>query len=404
MKKLIFILSLCILTIESFSQNSNQWRGPNRDGIYKESGLLKSWPAEGPKLLWHYDQLGDGHSSASVTENRIYTAGMKESTGYIFCFDLEGKLLWEVAYGPEWSENWDGVRSTPVINEGKVYLMSSFGLLVCLDAANGKNIWSVDLMKEYGALNIQWGLTENLLIDGEKLFCTPGGTDANLLALNKTTGKLIWKCSGNKEKSAYGSPVIINVGGLKILVAMTEKSILGINTTDGTLLWSSEQTNQWSVHPNTPVYENGMLYCLSGYGKGGVMLQVAPDGKSVKELWRNSTLDSRMGGAIMKDGKIYGSGDKTRKLQCLDQKTGTLLYSEANYAPANLISAEGLLYVYAESGNVSLIQPQADAFKAVGSFKVPFGSNQHWAHLVISNKRLYVRHGNSLMVYDISAN
>jgi len=404
MKKLIFLLTLCILTVESFSQNSNQWRGPNRDGIYNETGLLKTWPAEGPKLLWHYDQLGDGHSSASITESKIYTSGMKESTGYVFCFDFDGKLLWEVAYGPEWSENWDGVRSTPVINDGKAYIMSSFGLLVCLDATNGKSIWSVDLMKEYGALNIQWGFTENLLIDGEKLFCTPGGTDANVLAFNKTNGKLIWKCSGNKEKSAYGSPTMINVGGLKILVAMTEKSILGINSADGALLWSSEQTNQWSVHPNTPVYENGMLYCLSGYGKGGVMLQVSPDGKSVKELWRNTSLDSRMGGAIMKDGKIYGSGDKTRKLQCLDQKTGTLLFSEANFAPANLISAEGLLYVYAESGNVSLIQPQADAFKAMGSFKVPFGANQHWAHLVINNKRLYVRHGSSLMVYDISGN
>jgi len=403
MKHLIFLISALILTISAYSQNSIQWRGQNRDGIYNETGLQKAWPAEGPKLLWHFDQLGDGHSSASVTEDRIYTAGMKEGIGTVYCFDLTGKPLWEVQYGAEWTENWDGVRSTPVINEGKLFIMSAFGKLVCLDAASGKTIWNVDLMKDYGALNIQWGVTENLLIDGNKLFCTPGGPDANVLALDKITGKLIWKSKGKGEKSAYGSPILITLPGIKILVAMTEKSILGINAENGSLLWSHEQTNQWSVHPNTPVYDNGMLYCLSGYGKGGVMLQLSPDGKTVKELWRNSSLDSRMGGVIMKNGKIYGSGDKTKKLQCIDQKTGNLLFSESIFAPANIISAEGLLYVYSEAGMVGLIEPLADSFKTISSFKVPFGSSQHWAHLVIVNKKLYVRHGNSLMVYDISS-
>jgi outer membrane protein assembly factor BamB len=316
---------------------------------------------------------------------------------------MNGTLLWKTAYGPEWAINWPGARTTPLLHEGRLYILSGFGNVVCLDAATGKILWNVDLMKEYGALNIVWAFTENLLIEGNMLFCTPGGPDANVLALDKNTGKLIWKSKGKGEKSAYGSPMLIRLPGLKILVVMTERSILGIDAANGILLWSHEQTNEWSVHPNTPVYDKGMLYCVSGYGRGGVMLQLAADGKSVKELWRNTTLDNRMGGVIMSNGRIYGTGDKTRKLQCLDQKSGELLFSVPNLAPGNIISSDGLLYVYAENGTVGLVEPQDAGFNIISTFKVPYGSSQHWAHLVIHDQRLYVRHGNSLMVYDIAA-
>lgn len=395
------VLSLFFLAATAMAQDIAQWRGKNRDGIFNETGLLKKWPDAGPKLLWHFDQLGDGHSSAAIYNNRVYTSGMIDSMGYVFSFDMDGKLLWKALYGREWAENWPGARTTPAINDGKVYIESGYGVVVCLDASSGKILWKVDLIKEYGALNIVWGMTENLVIDGNRLFCTPGGPDANVIALDKNTGKLLWKSKANGEKSAYGSPALISLPQIKILVVMTEKSIQGIDANSGALLWSHEQTNQWSVHPNTPVFKNGLLYCLSGYGKGGVMLQVSPDGKSIKELWRNASLDSRLGGAVMMNGKIYGSGDKTKKLQCIDQKTGALIYSVSNLAPANIISAEGLLYLYAESGIVALVEPQVDNFNIISSFKVPYGSSQHWAHLVIGDKKLFVRHGSSLMVYSL---
>jgi outer membrane protein assembly factor BamB len=403
-KKSILLLPFILLAAVCFSQNPSQWRGENRDGYYKETGLLKSWPEAGPKLLWHFDQLGDGHSSAVVSAGKVYTSGMKDTTGIVYAFDMSGNLLWKTDYGREWKENWPGVRTTPVIDEGKLYVESGYGNIVCMDATSGKILWNADMMKEYGALNIVWGFTENLLIDGNKLFCTPGGPEHNVIALDKNSGKLIWSCKGNGEKSAYGSPGLITLPQLKIVVVMTQMSILGIDASSGNLLWSHEQTNQWSVHPNTPLFENGMLYCVSGYGKGGVMLQLSPDGNSVKELWRNSTLDNKMGGVILKDGKIYGTGDKTKTLQCIDQKTGNLLFSVSKLAPGNIISAEGLLYLYSEGGLVGLVEPKTDSFNIISSFKVPFGTSQHWAHLVINNKRLYVRHGNSLMVYDISAN
>ncbi len=265
MKKILTLLSLATLfSINTDAQETAQWRGPDRDGIYNETGLLKIWPDAGPALLWHFDGLGEGHSSAAVTGNRVYTTGMLEGIGYLFCFDLAGKLNWKVPYGEEWTESWPGVRSTPLIKNGKIYLLSGFGKLVCRNADDGAFIWSVDILKDYQGPNIQWGVTENLLIDGNKLFCTVGGTEANVIALNPDTGKLIWKSSGKGEPSAYGSPALIKLGQKHILVTHTAKSILGIDTENGKLLWSHDQPNKYSVHANTPLFHEGYLYCVSG--------------------------------------------------------------------------------------------------------------------------------------------
>ncbi|MFA6400193.1 MAG: PQQ-binding-like beta-propeller repeat protein [Salinivirgaceae bacterium] len=402
MKNQILTILLILQGLNLVAQPIAQWRGDHRDGIYNETDLLKSWPAEGPKLMWHFDKLGDGHASAAVTENSIYTAGMVGDKGFVYALDLTGNLLWKTEYGTEWTENWNGVRSTPLVDENNIYIISSFGKLVCLNINDGSISWTVDVLNDYDGRNIQWGITENLLIDGNKLFCTPGGVDANVLALDKNSGKLIWKSNGNGEKSAYGSPTLIQVGNKKILVAQTASSIIGIDSDNGKLLWKHDQPNQWSVHPNTTVYSNGYLYCLSGYGKGGVMLKLSSAGTSVTEVWRDPLLDSRMGGVVLVNGKIYGAGDKNKKLFCIDWNTGKEVYSANLMAPGNVIYSDGLLYAYGENGSVGLIEPQADQFKLVSSFKVPFGANQHWAHLVIANKKLYVRHGTSLMVYDIA--
>lgn len=400
-----YFLSFLLFSYSFFalSQELTQWRGPNRDGIYPESGLLKQWPADGPKLLWHYDKLGDGHSSAAVTKDKVFTCGTEGQNGFVIALDHDGKTLWKTTYGKEWTESWEGVRSTPLIVTDKLFVMSSFGLVTCMDANNGKILWKVDLFSDYDGQNIKWGVTENLLMVDEKLICTPGGIDANVIALDKNTGKLIWKCKGHGEKSAYCSPQLINRGGKKIVVTQTESHILGIDAANGKLLWSHSQPNRYSVHANTPLYHNGQLYCVSGYGQGGVMLQVAEDGNSIKELWRNTTLDSRMGGMVLYDGRIYGSGDFSRKWVCLDWKTGKELFSGTFVKNGNIILADNMLYCYGDGGNIALVKPEADKFGVVSKFKVPLGEKQHWAHLVIDGKKLYVRHGTSLMVYDIVA-
>jgi outer membrane protein assembly factor BamB len=396
------LLVFNFLNITLSAQNFVQWRGMNRDGKYDEKGLLKVWPENGPTLLWHFDDLGSGFSSAAVTDKYIYTAGTFDSTGYVFCLDLSGKQVWKVTYGKEWIVTWPGSRTTPMISEGKLYLMSGYGKIVCMDAEKGTLIWSADMQKDYDGRNITWAVTENLLIDGNKLFCTAGGIDANIVALDKNTGKLVWKCKGNGEKSAYGSPALINLGKRQILVTMTEKSILGIDAEIGELLWSSPQTNKYSVHPNTPIYYKGSIYCVSGYGGGGVMLKLSADGRKVEVAWRDTIIHTRHGGVILLNDKIYGSGDATRLWSCIDWNTGKKIASEKILSKdGNIIFADGMFYCYDEAGEVALVQPLDTGLKKISSFKVPFGSAQHWAHLVINKGRLYVRHGKSMMVYSI---
>jgi len=399
----LLILGFLVLSCTISAQDAAQWRGQNRDGLYQENGLLKSWPAEGPKLLWHNDNLGDGFSSAAiVAPDRIYTAGTIDGKGYIFAFSMDGKLIWSTVYGEEWTESYPGTRSTPVINEGKVYLMNAFGKIVCLGADKGEILWSTDIMKDYDGLNIVWGVTENLLVDGDKVFCTVGGPVNNVIALNKTTGKLIWSNQGNGEKSAYCSPIIIPCAGRKIVVTMTEKSILGLDAETGQKLWSYEQINKYSVHANSPLYSDGYLYCVSGYGYGGVMLKLAADGTSVEKSWFNAALDNRMGGMVLMNGLVYGLGDKVKGIHCLNWKTGEeVAFDKFNGKPGSIIAADGMMYTYDESGEVALLEPTPTGFVKVSAFKVPYGTQQHWAHPVIENGMLYIRHGNSMMVYDI---
>ena len=396
---LVFLV--CLVHVSVAAQDVAQWRGPGRDGIYNETGLMKSWPAEGPAMLWHFDGLGEGHSSATVIGDRVYTAGTLQGIGYIFCFDPDGKLLWKVPYGEEWTESWPGVRSTPMVFNGRIYQFSGLGKLFCRKADNGDFIWSVDVLKDYQAPNIKWGVTENLLIDGNKLFCTVGGPEANVVALNPETGQLIWKCSGKGEASAYCSPAIIKLPARHLLVTQTAKSILGIDAGNGKLLWSVDQPNTWSVHANTPLFHDGYIYCVSGYGRGGVMLKLADDGSSVQEAWRNTNLDNRMGGFVLVNGKIFGADDSGKAWYCLDWKTGVAMHSEKITGKGSIIYSDGMLYLYGENGEVVLAEPLMDSFKKVSAFKVTLGTDQHWAHPVISNGRLYIRHGTSLMVYDI---
>jgi outer membrane protein assembly factor BamB len=397
------VFSLTFISNILYAQEASQWRGKNRDGIYDEKALLREWPVGGPRLLWHYDNLGEGHASAAVVSHeKIYTTGAVDGKGSVFAFTLDGKLAWRTPYGDEWTESYAGSRSTPLVNDGKIYLMSAFGKIVCLSADKGNIVWSVDIMKNYDGRNITWGVTENLLIDGDKLFCTVGGTKNNVIALNKNSGKLIWSNPGNGEKSAYCSPILITLPARKIVVTMTEFSILGIDAATGKKLWSYEQRNQYAVHANTPLYSNGYLYCVSGYGYGSVMLKLSADGSSVTKVWNNKTLDSRMGGIVLLNGKIYGFGDQVKGLHCLDWKTGKeIAFDKMNGRLGSIISAEGMLYTYDESGEAALIEPTLTGFKKISGYKIPFGSAQHWAHPVIENGRLYIRHGNSLMVFDI---
>jgi outer membrane protein assembly factor BamB len=402
MRKLFLSGWFALIGITIFAQDVVQWRGDNRDGIYPCTGLLKEWPKQGPDMLWHFDELGAGFTSATVTNNFIYITGTHNDEGYLYALTHNGELVYKVKYGKEWVENFPGSRSTPLFYKGKLYFMSGMGVAYCFAATDGKLLWSVDLIAKYGARNLTFGITDNLLIYNNKVFVAPGGEEHNVMALNIETGDVIWSSKGYSGKSAYCSPLLVNHNGINILVTHIEGNVLAFDPDNGALLWNFEFTNRHNIHPNTPIYHNGMLFCFSGYGKGGVMLKLAPDGKSVSQVWENRRIDNQMGGAVLLNEKLYLTGHNNKKLYCVDWATGQEIKAGDIVLTGTTIAADGMLYNYAESGNLYLIKPHQTGFDMISDFFVPYGADQHWAHLVIHNKRLYVRHGTSLMVYNIA--
>lgn len=405
MKNVKFILSLIVMLFAygwANAQFESQWRGIKRDGIYTETGLIKQWPADGPKILWHFDELGKGFTSAIVYNDKIISSGMLDSTGYVFALDLKGKLIWKTAYGTEWTESWPGCRSTPTVFENKIYVSSSFGKAVCMNVADGKILWNIDLGKAFGAQPPKWGIVESPLIVDDKVIFTTGGKEKNIVALNRLDGKTIWTSAGAGELTAYCSPLLIHHNGKQIICTLTANSVLGIEAESGKVLWTYPKKNTWSVHANTPLYFDGQIYVVSGYGSGGIMLKLADDGNSVTEVWNNTTLDNQMGGVVLLNGYLYGSGQNTKTWQCLDWKTGILKYETNALGKGVTIANDGLLYCYSDKGDFSLVKPTATSFEIISKIKITLGSDYHWAHPLIKNKILYMRHGNVMIAYSLA--
>jgi len=401
-KASICLSVLLFLSVTIFGQAPTKWRGPQGNGIYPDKGLMKTWPAEGPQVLWTFNDLGQGYSSPVFTKDNIYVSGMFDETGYIFKLTLKGELVWKVTYGKEFKESSPGSRACPVIVGDHLYFLSGVGSLVCMNTSDGKLIWSKDLFKDFDGRQITWGLNETVVIDGDKLYCTPGGVKDNVIALNRNTGSLIWSCPGMSDKSAYCTPLLVGMGKRKLLVTMTAKNIIGIDASTGKMLWNYAQTNKYAVNANTPLYFDKGLFCFSGYGTGGVKLGLSPDGSAVTKEWFCTTLDSRIGGAVLVNGYIYGSGDMSNPAwQCIDWKTGEQKYASKDIAKGNIIYADGMLYCYSEKGDLALVEANPSGFKIVSKIKVTAGSETHWAHLVINNGILYLRHGKSLIAYKI---
>ncbi len=400
------LISVTVLTVffclNILAQDLVQWRGSDRNGIYNESGLLKEWPAEGPKLLWNFDGLGQGFTSVTVVNDRIYTTGVTGGKGVVFCLGTDGKLVWKAEYGKDWTESFPGTRTTLVYNKAKLYLATAYGEALCLDAATGNKVWSVDMATKYGSRTPKWGIVEAPVILDDKVFFTPGGTEVSIVALNVNTGAEIWKSKATGDASAYCSPLLINHKGKKILVTSLTDNVVGIDTSNGDLLWNVAQKNIYSIHPNTPLYKDGIVYSLTGYKTGGLAFKIADDGKSVTELWRNTTLDSQMGGAVWINDFIIGSGHQNdRSWQALDAKTGKQLFKSSEIGKGVVIYADGLLYCYADNGEMGILEIVDNSFKLKSKFRIVLGTEQHWAHPVIDKAVLYIRHGNTLMAYNI---
>jgi len=403
-KKQFIIVAIAAFTFASsgFSQDIVQWRGTERTGIYNETGLLKEWPVDGPKLLWSFDGLDKGFTSVTIAEDKIFTTSITDGIGYLFALDMQGKLLWKVEYGKEWNEAWPGARTTPVYSKGNLYLTTGIAEALCLNAETGKKVWSVDLKSKFGARLTTFGIVEAPVISDNKVYFTPGGENTTVVALNQLTGEIIWESKTTGEKSAYCSPLLFDYKNKKYFTTSLDGNLIGLDANDGTFLWKVPQVNTYNIHPNTPLYKEGYLYSVTGYKAGGVMLKLSDDGKSVTELWRNKTLDNQMGGAVWIDNYIVGSGhENDRSWQCLDAKTGAVLFKSTEIGKGVVIYADGLYYCYADNGEMGIMEIKETGFTLKSKFRIQLGSDQHWAHPVIDKGILYVRHGKTLMAYSI---
>ena len=405
MRKRAFIIGVSLIFISTIltAQTPTKWRGENSNGIYNETGLLKEWPATGPEMLWHFDGLGEGHSSPTFANDLIYVSTMIDSTGYIYALSQGGKLKWKVPYGLEFFNSYPGARTSPVIVGDLLYIYSGKGLLTCMSAIDGEVKWTKDSFEDFDGKNIRWGVTETVAVNGDLVYITPGGVENNVVALNRFSGDLVWSSKGKGELSAYCSPILIDLPTRKLLVTMTADHILGLDADTGNMLWAYPQTNRWQVHANTPVFYDGGLFCFSGYGQGGVRLDLSADGTSVEKAWFKTELDSRMGGIVVVDGYLYGSGDKAREWRCVDWKTGEEKYVSKEIGKGVVIYADGMLYCYSDKGELALVEATTEEFKLISKIKIELGTAQHWAHPVISDAVLYMRHGDVLMAYDIKA-
>lgn len=405
-KRAAVILS-AILLVSSWAGAADwpQFRGPNRSGISSETGLMKEWPAAGPTELWFYEELGAGFSSVAVADGMVYATGMIDGDGFLFAFDLDGNLKYKVNYGPEWADKrtYPGARTTPTIDGDRLYLMSGHGRIACYKAKTGELIWHVDTLDEYAGKNIRWGIAESVLIDGPKAICSPGGKDASVVALDKMTGKKIWASTGLSEPSAYCSPVLVERGGTRLLLTLVEKSVVGVDADKGTVYWKVPHEVSWDIQAVSPAYENGVMFITNGYGHGSHGFAISADGTQVEPKWSEKTLDVHHGGVVLIDGHIHGASNKG-DWTSLEIATGAVKFTDKLVGKGSVICADGMLYGYGErKGTLGLIKITPQGYEMVSSFDIARGSKEHWAHPAVSDGRLYMRHGEALMCFDIKA-
>lgn len=401
-----FLLSnLLFISCNVKTDNISQWRGPERDGKYPETGLLKEWPKEGPELIWKYEKLGVGHASAAVTNDKVFTTTTQksDSTTWVYSWNLDGELLWKKKLGKEFMKTYPGVRSTPLIVNEHGYFLSGMGVIYCFNSNTGDIVWQRDVFNEFDGKNIMHGITENLVIDGDKIFCTPGGEKSNVIALNRFDGTTIWECKANGQLSSHTSPIIVEHNKQKYYITQTANSVIAVNIENGEMAWSHPLNYKWKLHCFTPIYKDGKVFVIDGQGAGCFMLDVADDFKSVNQIWTDSTLDDYMSTPIEVQGRIYSTVRmrKEAKWCCLDWETGKTIFHDTELNPGSIRYADGLFYAYTDNGEMALVKATDKGFQKISSFQVGKKKKDHWAPVTIKDGRLYIRYTNGLYVYNI---
>lgn len=389
-----------------------EWRGPARNGVIRESGLLQEWPKDGPKLLWQVSDINSGYSSPTVVGDRIYLLSNEglENEFALALSTKDGSKVWSMKLGrvgnPKQEPSYPAARSTPTVDGKMLYVLGSDGDLMCLEAKDGKERWRKNLRADFGGKPGEWAYAESPLIDGKAVVVTPGGSTATIVALNKETGDVIWKCAlPEGDDASYSSIVIAEIGGVKQYVQFLAKGLVGVDPKTGQALWRYERSAKGSpAVVITPLVSDDYVY--SGAFRAGCALvkPVKKDGKfTVEEIYFDNKLPYGLGGVVRVGDYFYGSGSKA--MMCVEFKTGKIKWEEAAMGPASFLVAGDRIYAHAENGDVALIEPSGEGYREKGRFSPPNaptrGTAKAWAYPVIANGRLYIRELNSLWCYDV---
>jgi outer membrane protein assembly factor BamB len=384
-----------------------QWRGAHRDGVSRETGLLQDWKDGPPPQLWKINTVGEGYSTVAIANDRIYTQGNIGGQEKIICLDeADGGLKWAVI--PEGStegyvhRRGDGPRGTPTIEGNRVYAEGGNGDVSCLDAATGERVWHVQLVEDLSGKLPAWGFSESPLIDGHQVIVTPGGTEGAVAALDKQTGKVIWRSKEVTDGAHYSSAIAVDFGGVHQIIQFTASRVVGLDAKDGRLLWDYAGSANKTANVCTPIYHDGCVFTSSAYGTGGGLVQLKKTGDNfeAEELWFNKPLANHHGGVVLVDGYLYGFG---QALICLDFKTGEEKWKNRSVGKGSLCYADHRLYCVGEKQEVALVEANPKEYVEHGRFSIPDTGKPSWAHPVVANGRLYIRDQNTLTCFDVRA-
>ena len=382
-----------------FAADWPQWRGPNRDGLSAETGLLASWPAGGPRVLWRAAGLGEGYSSMSVAGGRVYTQGQNGTQEFVIAFDVKtGARAWMTPTGRTFRESrGNGPRGTPTIDGDRLYAMAADGTLVCLEAATGKTLWSQNVVQKYGGSIIPWGMSESPLVDGARLIVAPGGRGASVVALSKADGALVWKAGS--DQAGYASAVVADIGGVRQIITLTGEAALGVRADNGQVLWRYTKVANNTANIATPIVSDGFAFFSTSYDTGAALLKIEPRGAS--EVYFTRRMKNHYSTSVLVGDVLYGFDDSI--LTAMRFKTGDVLWRNRSVGKGSVIYADKHLYVLSEDGAVALVEARPDEYREVSRFDIPSGRYPTWSPPVIADGRLYIREQDRLMAFDIQS-
>ena len=382
-----------------------QWRGPLRNGVSLETGLLQQWPEGGPARVWSAAGVGAGYGTVSVAGPHVYLQGMRGRQSSVVALDrIKGAVVWTRALGA--SANNDrgpGPRSTPTVDGDRVYAMSETGDLACLRAADGTIVWARNVLREFKGQNPYWLPSESPLIDGEHVIVTPGGRDAGMVALNKMTGQTVWTSRGLSDEPGYASAVVADLAGVRTIVTMTSANAVGVRASDGRVMWRYRAVANQTANVATPVVRGNQVFFTSSYGTGAALLTMNAQGDEIRarETYFTPDMRNHHGGVVLVDGVIYGFDDAI--LAAIDFATGKRFWRHRSVGKGAVAYADHRLYILGEDNVVALAQVTPAGYRQVGQFTIPDRGWPSWAHPVVSGGRLYIRNQDTVTAYDIKA-